>query len=132
MRRHTATGSAETTPQDAPVGRARYGVFALAAGLLIVAAVVGLLLTQTGRGQVQATATTPAVTANPGSGGDALPPGPVTVKATRADSHRQGDAGGRLGNVHVVILRGLRLGHLPVAFAGWASHRKGREGRLYG
>lgn len=122
MRRHTATGSAETTPQDAPVGRARYGVFALAAGLLIVAAVVGLLLTQTGRGQVQATATTPAVTANPGSGGDA-PAGP---------SHRQGDAGGRLGNVHVVILRGLRLGHLPVAFAGWASHRKGREGRLYG
>jgi serine/threonine protein kinase len=85
MRRHTATGSAETTPQEAPVGRARYGVFALAAGLLIVAAVVGLLLTQTGRGQVQATATTPAVTANPGSGGDALPPGPVTVKAARAD-----------------------------------------------
>lgn len=86
MRRHTASGPDETAPSAAPAARARNGVVALAAGLLVIAAVVGLLFSQTGRGQTQAAVTTPGITANAGPAGDAIPPGPVTVKAARADA----------------------------------------------
>ncbi len=82
MRRHTASGSTETSPPVAPAPRARFGVIALASGLLVIAAVVALLLSQGGRGQAQPTVTTAPVTVNPGAG-DSIPPGPVTVKAAR-------------------------------------------------
>lgn len=82
MRRHTASTTSEALP-PALAARARNGVIALAAGLLVIAAVVGVLLSQAGRGQSQATVSTPAVTAKVGIQGDALPPGPVTVKAVR-------------------------------------------------
>ncbi len=84
MRRHTVSDPAEPldSADDAP--RPRYGVIALAVGLLVVAVVAGVLLAKTGRGQAQVVVTTPAVTQNPALPGDSIPPGPVTVTAKRS------------------------------------------------
>ncbi len=83
MQRHTASSDAPPVARP-PVARSRYGVMALAAGLLVIAAVVGVLLSQSRPGPAQTVITTPAVTPNAGVQGDAIPPGPVTVKATRS------------------------------------------------
>ncbi len=80
-----APGEAAQLPVE-PESRSRHGIAALAGGLLVVALIVGLVLSRQGRGEATAPkATTPAASAHIGGPADALPPGPVTVKGTRKD-----------------------------------------------
>ena len=80
------THPAETEPAKTPP---RYGVIALAAALLVVAVVVGVILTRGGSTAKAPTASsTTSAGGNSALSGDLVPPGPVTVRGTRADGEK--------------------------------------------